>query len=276
MLGMQLALCYLKPDLIIMGRVAKALEVLRGRGFQVHGFHILDMNEMLYRLAYEEGFDACRDAWQINYRFAGIGPWIALLLAGPRDEDPQAYLKQQQGPAIPVANGQSIRTELGHLNRLLNCLHVPDDQSDALRQISLLFPDCRFHQDMHVTPPGLIIDELQRHHYEPRRCTGSQFRKTLWQRIAHRASRVDVDALRDFDLSCFPLSDTAMLNGALKTLDLSISERTLLHAVLLDADIGSNRLLKTLNVEIALKRNFIHLSEWDHALLFGFFGYPTL
>ncbi|MNH25586.1 hypothetical protein D3C79_855880 [compost metagenome] len=116
--------------------------------------------------------------------------------------------------------------------------------------------------------------ELKAHAYTPRPSTCNRFRQSLWRRLVHRASRAAFDFQTLAGLKSSPTPAT--LAQVFKALELSTSEAHLLRAMMLDADIGANRVAKVANIEVALNRNLVYLSQWDQAQLYGYFAYPTV
>jgi hypothetical protein len=92
--------------------------------------------------------------------------------------------------------------------------------------------------------------------------------------LVHRASRAAFDFQTLAGLKSSPTPAT--LAQVFKALELSTSEAHLLRAMMLDADIGANRVAKVANIEVALNRNLVYLSQWDQVQLYGYFAYPTV
>ncbi|MBX3726188.1 MAG: hypothetical protein KF823_09745 [Xanthomonadales bacterium] len=271
---MQRALCYLKPDVTLTGGLFGALGALGESGYEICAYQVIHMNDQLYRLAYENGFDAARDSWHVNRRFARVGPWIALLLSHEAGGDIQERLKAEQGPAIP-SKTSCLRAKIGHLNRIQNAIHVPDTSQEATEQASVLFPGEGFAEIDGNPQPKDVVAEFRRHGYQCRRRSLKAFQAVLKQRVAHRSTRIS----RVASPGGRGLRSHAgvAIRSAIEQLVLSPSERDLLRTLLIDDFFdGPNRLLKAKNVAEALSRNFIHLTEWDQATLFGFFAYPTI
>jgi hypothetical protein len=266
-----LALCYLKPDVLITGCLARAFDTMHLWGYRVRRFQIVHMSDRLYHLAYERGFDAKNDSWLVNRRCARLGPWLALMVSSESQAgNIQACLKSHQGAAIPAGDGL-LRERMGHMNRLLNCLHVPDTAIDAAEQADILFP-CRCAEPANADVRFLqVYRELSRHNYGASRQTRAQFQATLAWRVIHRACRVSRNDFYDADFN----KPATVVARAIDVLDASSSEAAMMKSLLCDG-VVVNSVMRAMNVEQILSRNFIHLTEWDRAMLFGYFAYPPV
>ncbi|MDI5962325.1 nucleoside-diphosphate kinase [Streptantibioticus silvisoli] len=136
-----------KPEAVVGRRIGPALAWLAARGFRPTGCARVRVDPRVHRELWR---------YQLNAASLAIVRTVDMILsAGPclvvalRDEHgpertgmtASARLAALKGSSSnPGANGGSLRGELGCELLCLNFLHAPDDPSDQVRELGVLFP----------------------------------------------------------------------------------------------------------------------------------------
>lgn len=273
------ALCYLKPDITLTGRLGAALSTLARNRFVADHYLIFGMNDVWYDQLYARAFDFERDSWNVNREFAFAGPWIALRLrASEGSLEVHHRLKSNQGSAVQDAGApaDNLRRQLGYGNRLHNCIHVPDTLADVQFELDSLFEraippiDCS---------PQQVCDVFDSHSYAARVRDAGEFQRTLIRRIVHRIIRLHAGEryTNETEFCGAVGSDQRTFRDLLAAIDMGESTVDAL-TTLCYGDL-SNVKHKLFNVQFAihvLGQLGVFLTTWDRSCMYGHFCYPTI
>jgi nucleoside diphosphate kinase len=136
------ALLMLKPDGVLTARLGPVLSFLEAHGFAVVAAQSVAFTPLLWREMWRYQLtSATLDRLAVNEHVYSSSPALLLLL---REEGPSAVpatvrLSGLKGSSDPAArSADSLRSRLGHANRILSHIHVADEPADLVRELGLL------------------------------------------------------------------------------------------------------------------------------------------
>lgn len=134
----------LKPDLIIRNLFDLIHMELESKKFELVDFRIGKLNYELYQIMYSSHFKWEFDYWFHNYSIYKFSPVVSLLLyrsTVPKTfSSNQEYLASLKGHTLPqFSKANTLRKTLNAYSRVLNLVHIPDNNTVANVEASVWF-----------------------------------------------------------------------------------------------------------------------------------------
>lgn len=149
----RIAVMVVQPDGIARRQVGTILEYLDSHGFEPLFAVPFELTVWMSRVLWRFQFTAIgEDSKAIGEGVYCHGQSLMLVLRDTRataGRPGSSRLAGIKGSSDPTKRApESLRSELGALNRIFGCVHCPDEPLDILRELAILFPE-QVMSDLH-------------------------------------------------------------------------------------------------------------------------------